>query len=115
MKDDRQGSIGLIAEEDVTEAWGTEGAVPWSEWIWLESTRGRVGVSAGLTDEALSVGVGSAVGEELESAEERSVPAVGRTSWVDTEAVPVWTLDSALRGGEVFGEIRLSCLVCPPL
>ena len=71
MKDDRQGSIGLTTEEDATEAWGTEGAVPWSEWVWLESPRGRGGVSAGLTDEALSVGVESAVGEELESAEER--------------------------------------------
>ena len=71
MKDDRQGSIGLTTEEEVTEAWGTEGAVPWSEWIWLGSPRGRVGVSAGVTDEALSVVVESAVGEGLESVEER--------------------------------------------
>ncbi len=39
----------------MAEAWGTEGTVPCSKWIWLESPRGRVGVPAGLVDEALSV------------------------------------------------------------
>jgi len=56
--------IGSTTEEGAAGAWGTERAVPKTvgSGCWLESTRGRGGVSAGLTDEVLSVGVESAEG-----------------------------------------------------